>query len=490
MLTLGALLPPLLMFGLFLMPRSERFNIAGPSGRYFMVMSVPLYLLLGWGIASAGRRWRFISAAALATVAGLLGWSLVTRYFPQQNALDDYASLASTLEALRQPGDALLLNNDYEWPIFAYHYPGDYLPIAQERIRAAGYAEDLLRPTLDSSRGVWLVQTPFAAESDPDNRVAGVFASRTVAVQHYAFPDAVLWFYALTPDRAAEPAGRATRWPSDFAPAGGVITAGVSLMGRVVQPRAAIAGTLFEVGLGWRVEAGASGQWPVAVRLIGQAGREIAAARVTLAGPAPGDYYLPVSLFIPVDAQAGPARIVLAAGTNNLSLGRVSIQPARAPAAPGPFGSASLPPTASPLAIRFGDHIRLLAADLPPHTIWQPGQSIPLTLYWTTDAPLEQQYKVFTHLVGQKLNPRLGSPLWGQQDQEPGSGLFPTTLWRPGGIVRDAYLIPILRAAPSGDYRLEVGLYLPLDFQNLPAFGPDGRPLGGAATLLTITIRR
>lgn len=82
------------------------------------------------------------------------------------------------------------------------------------------------------------------------------------------------------------------------------------------------------------------------------------------------------------------------------------------------------------------------------------GDSIHLTLFWQCLAEMEQSYTVFTHLTDDK------GTLWGQKDNPPVDGCYPTTKWQAGEIVRDQYDLLISPDAPGGDYKIEVGMYL------------------------------
>ncbi len=112
-------------------------------------------------------------------------------------------------------------------------------------------------------------------------------------------------------------------------------------------------------------------------------------------------------------------------------------------------------PPASPQSetnARFGDHITLLgytlSDDLP-----QPGDALGLTLYWTTDAPLDTRYKVTVQILAPD-----GS-LIAQHDAEPGGDRALTTTWTPGITVLDTHgLILPPRLAP-GSYTLIIALY-------------------------------
>ncbi|MGI6208780.1 MAG: ArnT family glycosyltransferase [Anaerolineae bacterium] len=78
---------------------------------------------------------------------------------------------------------------------------------------------------------------------------------------------------------------------------------------------------------------------------------------------------------------------------------------------------------------------------------------------WSTDAPQEQDYTVFVHLIGPP-NPETGTPLWCQSDSMPGSGTYPTSLWRPGEVVVDSHILNVPETLADGEYYIEIGWYL------------------------------
>ncbi|MFB0535633.1 MAG: hypothetical protein ACETWR_11695, partial [Anaerolineae bacterium] len=49
---------------------------------------------------------------------------------------------------------------------------------------------------------------------------------------------------------------------------------------------------------------------------------------------------------------------------------------------------------------------------------------------------------------------------WGQKDNPPVDGFYPTSQWEMGEILRDQYDLVISPDAPPGQYWLEVGMYL------------------------------
>ncbi len=133
-------------------------------------------------------------------------------------------------------------------------------------------------------------------------------------------------------------------------------------------------------------------------------------------------------------------------------------------------GSSTLPPGASPVTYRLGETISLVGYALPQTKI-TAGETLALTLYWRTETTQDTRYKVFTHLLGTTYNARTGNFLWGQQDNEPVSGQAATTLWAPGMIIEDPYLIHVDAGAPPGLYTVEVGMYGLIDGVRLAVAG-------------------
>ena len=96
-----------------------------------------------------------------------------------------------------------------------------------------------------------------------------------------------------------------------------------------------------------------------------------------------------------------------------------------------------------------------------------PGEVVRLTVYWQTDAPLDEDYIVFVHL----LDPT--GWLRGQQDNQPRQGTFPTRAWTRGDLVVDRYQVVLAGDAPAGEYTIEIGMYRPTDGARLATSGAD-----------------
>lgn len=122
----------------------------------------------------------------------------------------------------------------------------------------------------------------------------------------------------------------------------------------------------------------------------------------------------------------------------------------------------------------------------PPAQVIRPGDSLYLTLYWQAHGLITTPYTVFTHIVGSRLNPKNGTPVWAGHDMIPGNGERPTTSWQPDEVIRDPHILTLDPDAPPGEYTLEVGLYDPASGQRLRLRQPDGSQ--GEDRLILVTL--
>jgi hypothetical protein len=120
------------------------------------------------------------------------------------------------------------------------------------------------------------------------------------------------------------------------------------------------------------------------------------------------------------------------------------------------YGVLALPPDApmTRLTARFGPSIVLLGysrqAQLTPQ-----GGLLGVTLYWQTEAPLTERYKVFVQVLN------AAGQVVGQHDGEPANGRLMTPQWAVGQTVLDNHGV-VVQSPLTGELQLIVGLY-PLD---------------------------
>ena len=149
-------------------------------------------------------------------------------------------------------------------------------------------------------------------------------------------------------------------------------------------------------------------------------------------------------------------------------------------------------PISHPLKVELGDQVRLLGYDVKSQ-ISNPlkreilesqaaSGEVKLTLYWQAMREMDENYTVFTHIIGED------GKLAGQKDSWPHDGDYPTSFWMRGEVVKDDYVIPLDATAGASAYRIEVGLY-DAAIVRLPAVS-NGVRLANDAVIIPLTVER
>jgi hypothetical protein len=148
------------------------------------------------------------------------------------------------------------------------------------------------------------------------------------------------------------------------------------------------------------------------------------------------------------------------------------------------YGTTALPPPQQATEMsgaRFGDVIELTGTDLA-ETQLRPGDVVPLTLFWRTGQPVEEDLKVFVHL----LDP--GGQLVAQRDSEPVAGMRPTSTWAVDEPIVDRYGVLLPGDLPAGEYRLIAGLYNPADGERFEVVASAGAKPSDHLAVGTVTV--
>lgn len=144
-----------------------------------------------------------------------------------------------------------------------------------------------------------------------------------------------------------------------------------------------------------------------------------------------------------------PLMVGLLDPERDLLLGEAELGPVEAQ---GRVRNFEVPLIENTLEANLGGKIKLLGYKLASREI-EPGGTLLLTLYWQALREMDTSYTVFVHLLD------AGNKIWGQRDSMPGNGALPTTGWVAGEVIVDEYAVVIQPEAPSGEYRIEIGLY-------------------------------
>lgn len=123
------------------------------------------------------------------------------------------------------------------------------------------------------------------------------------------------------------------------------------------------------------------------------------------------------------------------------------------------------------LPANYNNEIQLLGYNLPTRRI-QPGQRLPLTLYWQGTAYMGRDYRMFNNLLDSDQRRK------GGYDRRARDG-YSTILWTPGEVITDAFGIPVTPDAAPGIYTIDLGWYeeTGTGAEALPLWG-EGRPTG------------
>jgi hypothetical protein len=244
------------------------------------------------------------------------------------------------------------------------------------------------------------------------------------------------------------PAG--TWQPVQISFANGAVLQAVVLSEEIARP----CGSL-NLGLQWSWPENSDSQ--VRVELLDRFGRMVVDSTAqALSGPEPtvSSHLLPLAETVPPGQYQLRVRLLAEAGTEIAALGPegapmaqpialpVIIRPAPGPAQPGPLGEVA----------QLANGASLVGLELA-RTEFQPGDWVRFTLTWQTQETISGDFTVFTQLLGPD------GRVWGQYDNPPSGGWYPTSLWQPGELVRDDYAVRLDPTASPGEYRLVMGMY-------------------------------
>jgi hypothetical protein len=110
------------------------------------------------------------------------------------------------------------------------------------------------------------------------------------------------------------------------------------------------------------------------------------------------------------------------------------------------------------------------------------GEPSVLFLYWSATRRVDRDYTVFVHLVSGEEETVEG------YDSEPRAGQAHTSAWSVGELIVDWTLFTVPVTAPSGDYRLEIGLYHAPTQQRVAIVDARGNAIGDHVTIAPLRI--
>ena len=104
-----------------------------------------------------------------------------------------------------------------------------------------------------------------------------------------------------------------------------------------------------------------------------------------------------------------------------------------------------------------------------PHNPVTAGEVLTVELFWEPTAPLGRDYNIGLSLLDDR------GYAWGQGDAAPFRGLYPTSAWQPGTVIRQRHALRVNPGTPPGTYRLVLWVYDPATGQRLTTDARDTR---------------
>ncbi|MCA9968622.1 MAG: hypothetical protein KC425_00320, partial [Anaerolineales bacterium] len=229
------------------------------------------------------------------------------------------------------------------------------------------------------------------------------------------------------------------------------------LLGHSVLPAQVISGGAVTLDLYWEARQTPPAEMRLSWALGAAAGGEGPLSRYDTGRWRPGErVHEKLTLAIPPDAAAG-RYVLMLRGAGEVALGEIEVLATdRLFVLPADM--------ALPLAVRFGDGLRL-AGLTPPEPV-MPGGQARLTLVWQTAVQPADMLTAFVHVIGPDgMNVA-------QSDQWPGG--LPSVTWAPGQVIVDEVRIDVPADLAPGVYPLGVGVYRMADGGRLAAVDAAG----------------
>lgn len=271
-------------------------------------------------------------------------------------------------------------------------------------------------------------------------------------------------------------------WPQEACSADGLC-----LMGSSADTLAVKSGRSLDLTLYWRAKSDLHHRYTMFVHLVDDEGHswgqldEVPFVQTDewLAGDI---IMLPVT--VPLDDGAPVGPLLLSVGWYDLEGNRVAFYDGNGDPLPGKqialtprpvVREQNMPAVPAPTVATdatLGELARLQGYDLE-QTTDGAGRKLHLTLHWEALGETLTSYKVFVHVTGE------AEAIIGQSDQEPSSGIWPTTGWLAGDVIADHHEIT-LPVEARGPLQVYVGMYDPATGERLRVtvageVRPDGR---------------
>ena len=390
--------------------------------------------------------------------------SLHNYYFDPTYARDDYRGIARTIQALEEPGDAVILNAPGQIEIFEYYYRGDLprYPLPRERPPDPAETRAALQRITAQHRRVFGI---FWAtdESDPQRIV------ETWLDEHaYKAMDAWYGNVRLVLYRVPRPGGegRTQRIDAQLGEAIELLSA--------THPDAVASGDVLPVTLRWRAIRPIEARYKVFVQLLSPTNQLMAqrdaepggGARLTTTWPPgeviedrygvlvppgtpPGTYRLITGMYGYDTGQRLPVTRDEKAVGDFVDLGEVRVERPRVPPPVEALGlSRRVEADYGPVRL-LGYTLDKRGAEGQRDAPLHPGDTLRITLFWQVREHPPTDFRLTLRLLD-------GDTVRAERQVVPTEGLYPVTRWMPGELVRDPHDLPLPSDLPPRRYTAEV----------------------------------
>ncbi len=462
---LASVFSPVLVVFLLTLPFH---NLGRPlAARYLVLLAPGFYVLGAWTVIILAKRHLVFAIAALILLVGLAAAGLAQTHKGQVRR-DLYTALSKTLTAHRQPGDSVVLHDDWAWPLFENNYDGAWVKVPNESVLDEAFANLILEPVWAESDAVWVVQHPGSLVSDPNHQIENWLSRHAIHQETWEYNENLLSVYVRVPERVDTLNDLAGAIPPKQ------IDGATSLIAIEPPLRRYPVGDDVHFALYWEIAPSES----VKIELVSDSDEqtfEFDVPQVTQ-----GVIRQAISVPLPPDLPAGTYRLQLMQDSP-IELAKLEVV--------NLMGDVYADEAAvtNRLDWQLGEQVELLGYDINS-TSFHAGDEITVTLYWRTNSVLKDRYKVLVYTLGD-WNVMTDNPLWGQQDSEPLNWNLPTTYWQPNTIIRDTYRFEIMDYTPPGEYQIGVVMYNLLDGVRLLIADTDGNPLGDTSILTPVMVR-
>jgi len=419
----------------------------------YLLFSLPAFaLLMAWAVKEAKPLMGREMAGAFLVLATAL-WVL-PEYYAGRHLQDDYISIGAMLRLTRAEDEGVVLHTDMDWPVFAAHYPGEWVGIPNAQPLSQEWLDGYLGPLWERSGGLWLVQNPDALRADPGREVTRWLERRGDKVAAFRVGPHTLTLYRKR-DLERKPFISQEVVPL-FLNDLGRYKAGIPLHRMRTGDETALlvcgsepASLILSLG---------DFEW-----LSGDFKGSLGCELFPLVAP-------PLSGRYPVMLRIGEK------GTVKLGVMELEKLPL-----PQTYGPGEMIRT----SFEWEGGLRLLGYKLGEGP-YQPGGKFKLAMHWQAGRPEQVRLVLFVHVLGEVYNASQGNFLWGQRDAEPA---LPSTAWLPGQGWVEEWEVPILPSAPSGRYKLELGWYDMATGKRLPLVEPEDVAGADSIILAEIEVR-